>query len=270
MSMEILTLSSRGMPVPDPQHDKILGIFYTISMDVCMHEEINNVSGVLLNMDDVLLADMVGKNEFYTFVASEIDLFDAFVNVIHRYDPDIVIGYNTQRYSWGYLTERSLVIGRNLLSEISRAPIGAQINDYYRPGLQKKNWWVRELDPTPRGRILINVWRILRHEVALRKEQCNNLLNTITQFLIFTSNTVWKMFSALVLKHMKLYCQLNLLILLRLDFFTRTSEMARLYGIQFNEVLTRGSQFRVESMLLRLARRERYVAPSISPVQRQA
>ncbi|EJW75168.1 hypothetical protein WUBG_13924, partial [Wuchereria bancrofti] len=78
------------------------------------------------------------------------------------------------------------------------------------------------------------------------------------------------MFSILVLKHMKLHCQLNLLILLRLDFFTRTSEMARLYGIQFNEVLTRGSQFRVESMLLRLARREKYVAPSISPAQRQA
>ncbi|VIO89415.1 Uncharacterized protein BM_BM6377 [Brugia malayi] len=277
MSMEILTLSSRGMPVPDPQHDKILGIFYTISMDVCMHEEINNVSGVLLNMDDVLLADMVGKNEFYTFVASEIDLFDAFVNVIHRYDPDIVIGYNTQRYSWGYLTERSLVIGRNLLSEISRAPI--EINDYYRPGLQKKNWWVRELDPTPRGRILINVWRILRHEVALRNYTISNVVNSVLKrrfpHYSFSTLSEWILSGerdliALVLKHMKLYCQLNLLILLRLDFFTRTSEMARLYGIQFNEVLTRGSQFRVESMLLRLARRERYVAPSISPVQRQA
>lgn len=40
------------------------------------------------------------------------------------------------------------------------------------------------------------------------------------------------MFSFLVVNYMKLYCQLGLLILLRLDFFTRTSEMARLYGIQ--------------------------------------
>lgn len=46
--------------------------------------------------------------------------------------------------------------------------IFAEINDYYRPGLQKKSRWVKELDPTPRGRILINVWRILRHEIALR------------------------------------------------------------------------------------------------------
>ncbi|MCP9265136.1 DNA polymerase [Dirofilaria immitis] len=152
MSMEILALSSRGMPVPDPQHNQILGIFYTISTDFCMQDEINNVSGVLLNMNDAL----VGENELYTFVASEIDLLDEFVNIVRRYDPDIVIGYNAQRYSWGYLTERSLVIGRNLLSEISRVPIG------------EKSSWIKELDPTPRGRILINVWRFLRHEIALR------------------------------------------------------------------------------------------------------
>uniref|UniRef100_A0A0R3RZD2 DNA polymerase n=1 Tax=Elaeophora elaphi TaxID=1147741 RepID=A0A0R3RZD2_9BILA len=122
MSMEILALTSRGMPIPDPQHDQILGIFYTISTDVCMQDEMNNMGGVLLNMDERL----IGQSEFYTFVASEIELFDAFVSVVRRYDPDIVIGFNTQRYSWGYLTERSLAIGRNLLSEISRVPIGTQ------------------------------------------------------------------------------------------------------------------------------------------------
>lgn len=44
--------------------------------------------------------------------------------------------------------------------------------------------------------------------------------------------------------------------------------MARVYGIQFLEVLTRGSQFRVESILLRLATRKRFMAPSISDIQR--
>ncbi|KAM3727658.1 DNA polymerase zeta catalytic subunit [Dirofilaria immitis] len=273
MSMEILALSSRGMPVPDPQHNQILGIFYTISTDFCMQDEINNVSGVLLNMNDAL----VGENELYTFVASEIDLLDEFVNIVRRYDPDIVIGYNAQRYSWGYLTERSLVIGRNLLSEISRVPI--EINDYYRPGQEKKSSWIKELDPTPRGRILINVWRFLRHEIALRNYTISNVVNSVLKRRFphydFSTLSDWilsgkKDLIILVLKHMQLYCELNLQILSRLNFFTKTSEMARLYGIQFNEVLTRGSQFRVESMLLRLARREKYVAPSISPAQRGA
>lgn len=134
------------------------------------------MDGILLNMDNSL----IGSNDHYIFLASEAELFDAFVNVIQRffnfaflsatyrrvfllslwyifsgifqvnlvvnswtslgideiknqyfidiqiysYDPDIVVGYSSQRYSWGYLIERSLVIGRNLLSEISRVPVG--------------------------------------------------------------------------------------------------------------------------------------------------
>lgn len=55
-------------------------------------------------------------------------------------------------------------------------------------------------------------------------------------------------------------------ILKQLDFVNRTSEFARLFGIQFYEVLSRGSQFRVESMMLRLAKPLNYipVSPSVS------
>lgn len=48
----------------------------------------------------------------------------------------------------------------------------------------------------------------------------------------------------------------------------RTSEHARLYGIQFYEVFSRGSQFRVESMMLRLAKPMNYIAVSPSAHQR--
>jgi DNA polymerase zeta len=34
----------------------------------------------------------------------------------------------------------------------------------------------------------------------------------------------------------------------------RTCELARVFGIQFYEVISRGSQFRVESCMLRLAK----------------
>jgi len=46
--------------------------------------------------------------------------------------------------------------------------------------------------------------------------------------------------------------------------------MARVYGIQFEGVLTRGSQFRVESMLLRIASQRHFFAPTISVAQRTA
>ena len=47
----------------------------------------------------------------------------------------------------------------------------------------------------------------------------------------------------------------------------RTSELARVFGIDFFSVLSRGSQYRVESMLLRLAHTQNYLA--ISPGSQQ-
>lgn len=47
----------------------------------------------------------------------------------------------------------------------------------------------------------------------------------------------------------------------------RTSELARVFGIEFFSVLSRGSQFRVESMFLRLAHSQNYLA--ISPGSQQ-
>ncbi|GLH07156.1 DNA polymerase delta catalytic subunit [Gryllus bimaculatus] len=57
-------------------------------------------------------------------------------------------------------------------------------------------------------------------------------------------------------------------ILEQLDLINRTSELARIFGIQFYEVLSRGSQFRVESMMLRLAKPMNYIPVSPSVQQR--
>lgn len=47
----------------------------------------------------------------------------------------------------------------------------------------------------------------------------------------------------------------------------RTSELARVFGIDFFSVLSRGSQYRVESMFLRLAHTQNYLAISPGPQQ---
>lgn len=57
-------------------------------------------------------------------------------------------------------------------------------------------------------------------------------------------------------------------ILDQLDIIGRTSELARLFGIQFFEVFSRGSQYRVESVMLRLAKPLNYIAVSPSAQQR--
>ena len=53
-----------------------------------------------------------------------------------------------------------------------------------------------------------------------------------------------------------------------LDLIGRTAELARVFGIKFYSVLDRGSQYRVESMMLRVAKPLNFVLASLSPEQR--
>lgn len=40
--------------------------------------------------------------------------------MVFRYDPDILIGYDTFRFSWGYLLERSTFLNIPFVFSISR------------------------------------------------------------------------------------------------------------------------------------------------------
>lgn len=76
---------------------------------------------------------------------------------------------------------------------------------------------------------------------------------------------IWKF--QLELVELEFFCFWHWLCLVCLQI-NRTSELARVFGIDFFSVLSRGSQFRVESMLLRLAHTQNYLA--ISPGSQQA
>lgn len=62
--------------------------------------------------------------------------------------------------------------------------------------------------------------------------------------------------------------RLNLGMLEQLDLIGRTGELARTFGIDFFSVLTRGSQVRVESMLVRMAHSQNYLL--LAPSREQA
>lgn len=94
------------------------------------------------------------------------------------------------------------------------------------------------------------------------------ILKTYTIFFVHISKRNKTNFRTTLYDLFQQKAILNIELLNKIDFFVRTSQMARLYGIQFLEVLTRGSQFRVESMLFRLAKAKSFFAPSVSPEQR--
>jgi len=59
----------------------------------------------------------------------------------------------------------------------------------------------------------------------------------------------------------------NFRLIYELDLINKTSEFARIYGIEFYHVLSRGSQYRVESMMIRLAKCFNFVTVTPDKVQ---
>uniref|UniRef100_A0A131YTT9 DNA polymerase n=1 Tax=Rhipicephalus appendiculatus TaxID=34631 RepID=A0A131YTT9_RHIAP len=189
-------------------------------------------------------------------VRSELDLLHAVVDLVHRWDPDVLLGYDVERASWGYLCERAEHLDLDLYARLSRAPPPPGRKDIL-------------------GRILLCTWRILRKEVALNIYTFENtyyhVMHRRVPLYSFRLLSEWfskDLFRWRTVEHYALRARGNLELLDELNVFGKTSQMASIFGIQFYEVLSRGSQFRVESMLLRLARSHRMVALSASTAQR--
>ncbi|KAM7535525.1 hypothetical protein Aperf_G00000090701 [Anoplocephala perfoliata] len=127
------------------------------------------------------------------------------------------------------------------------------------------------------GRLVFSLWHLLKHELSLHEYSFETVALHVLKKRIprFTEGqlsdwmddahipTRWQSLNYIVT-----CSEINLALLKKLDLVARTSEFARVFGIEFFHVLSRGSQYRVESLLLRTARRLNFVLPSPNPAQR--
>lgn len=265
-------VQTRGDFKPDPQLDPIRAIFYGIIHDA-PGSELNNSSGVFVVnsllgedlKDDLLKGTGVSCDVFYS--DSEMCLINDFVKFIHKCDPDILTGYEIEMASWGYLIARGYVLGLNLPPQLSRI---ANLKSLGK---------IEKLDDDFRlpGRIVLDMWRLMRHEIAVQSYTFENVVYHILhkRVPLYTNKELsfWWEHKSYLYRHKTVNFYLFrvkaiIMLVEQLDLIGRTSELARLFGIQFFEVLSRGSQFRVESMMLRLAKPLNYVAVSPSVSQR--
>lgn len=93
----------------------------------------------------------------------EAALLEAFMQAVVDLDPDVVVGYDLQKESLGFLAERAQALDVNLLRRISRTPGVPSVRE------RMDDEWGR-MQATGlhcTGRILLNLWRVLRSEVKL-------------------------------------------------------------------------------------------------------
>jgi DNA polymerase zeta len=274
MSLEV-HVNSRGSLVPDPAEDEIQCIFYSIQGEENATTE-RPRAGILCLSDEGGIVERIAKQVpvEVEYEEDELDLINRMVDIVRQFDPDILTGYEVHNGSWGYLIERArMKYEYNLCDEISRM----KSQSHGRFGKEADRWGFTHTSTIRiTGRHMINIWRAMRGELNLLQYTMENvvfhLLHKRIPHYQCADLTAWYKSEkprdlAKVLDHFLTRVELNLDILEANEIVPRTSEQARLLGVDFFAVISRGSQFKVESTMFRIAKPENFIL--VSPSRKQ-
>ncbi|XP_065331760.1 DNA polymerase zeta catalytic subunit isoform X2 [Cloeon dipterum] len=274
MHLEVLA-ASRGKLNPDPEVDPVCAMYFLVHGDRGAYSKM----GVIAVRSDthatanLLSPEMNKKCQYVEIVPDEFEALSKLVHLVQTENPDILMGYEIEMHSWGYVVQRAARIGLNLPNIVSRVPKTESLEARHIDVSQGAI--VEYSDLKIPGRVVLNLWRLLRHEVALQNYSLESVsFHLLRQRLPHHPESLLMSWWAetkrcfLVSTHLLTRLLTCHRILCNLDLLGRTSELAKLFGIQFSEVLSRGSQFRVESMMLRLAKPRNFVPVSPAVTQK--
>ncbi|KAF4671222.1 DNA polymerase zeta catalytic subunit [Perkinsus chesapeaki] len=220
--------------------------------------------GDLLNEDEIMAVDTYCTLQH---ASCESELILALDHVFGQFDPTVVVSWDASRKGIVYAAERARSLrvpnSEYLFHRVCIAPV---------PGPMGAS--------TLFGRITLDLWQTLRQEDSL-KLSTTTLHGAARQLLGLTLPNIpmwllqdWWTDRALCLKAFKYTSRMVLLALQLLDASTllsRASEMSSVLGMpDVEEVLTRGSQYRVECILHRAATRSGFALVTSSKAQVKA
>ncbi|KAI1760206.1 hypothetical protein GGR53DRAFT_510706 [Hypoxylon sp. FL1150] len=281
MSLEV-HVNTRGKLLPNPEEDEVQCIFWCSKSDENFATSDNASlavqSGIIVLSEDGSLArKMQRQSPALTEIVeegSELDLMVRMVEIVRTHDPDILTGYEVHGSSWGYLIERArLKYDYNLCDEFSRM----KNQSFGRFGKEADRWGFNTTSTIRvSGRHMINIWRAMRSELTLLQYTMENvvwhLLHRRIPHYPWRTLTGWYVEGkhrdlSKLLRYYTTRTKLDIEILEANELIPRTSEQARLLGVDFFSVFSRGSQFKVESIMFRIAKPEDFVL--VSPNRKQ-
>ena len=276
MSVEV-HVNTRDHLVADPEYDEVACIFWCVDSDDDEASGNGTRVGVVVLSDQKGIGRRISKETGSLEVDeedTELDVINRIVDIIRGFDPDILTGFEVHNGSWGYLIERARIkFEYDLCDELSRMTS----QSHGRFGKDADRWGFNHTSTIRvTGRHMINIWRAMRSELNLLQYTMENvafhLLHKRIPHYSFKSLTQWYKSStprdlAKCIDYYLSRVQMNLEILDANELIPRTSEQARLIGVDFFSVFSRGSQFKVESFMFRIAKPENFVL--VSPSRKQ-
>ena len=279
MSLEA-HVNTRGALAPNPDEDAIACVFWCVQSgdeDLESNDGKDGIhTGILAVSEGQHTAKKVGRNARFEVEeeATELDLLTRMVDIVRLYDPDILTGYEVHNSSWGYLIERARIkYDLNYCDELSRM----RSLSHGRFGKEADRWGFNHTSTIRvTGRHTINIWRAMRGELNLLGYTMENvvyhLLHQRIPHYSFSDLNKWYQSKnprdqSKVIEYFSSRVQIDLQILEANELVPRTSEQARLLGVDWFSVISRGSQFKVESLMFRIAKPENLIL--VSPSRRQ-
>lgn len=279
MSLEVHVNTRRNL-APNPEEDEIACVFWCIQSDDDDFETNGpgegTLTGILVNDKTGEMAKKVSRDVGVRVESepTELDVLTRMTDIVRQFDPDILTGYEVHNNSWGYLIERARVkYELNLCDELSRM----KTQSHSRFGKEDDRWGFNQTSTIRvTGRHTINIWRAMRSELNLLQYTMENvvfhLLHRRIPHYKFADLTAWYKSKiprdlAKVIDYFLSRVRMDLEILESNELVPRTSEQARLLGVDWFSVISRGSQFKVESLMFRIAKPENFIL--VSPNRRQ-
>jgi len=205
-----------------------------------------------------------------------------FARLVREHDPDIICGFDVMRGGIGFILKRANELelkaadGQSLKASLSR------VSHWRHPKIEREDAWGAQTtsDINIIGRITLNLWRIAKNEVStLRIYSFENIASKVLKrrHPHFSSRVLSRNFLKggrdmhRCLRYRMIRVDANLALMEALEVIGVNSELARVYGIDFYSVLSRGSQYRVESMMYRLSKPHGFllISPNRAQVQSQ-
>ncbi|KOC60944.1 DNA polymerase zeta catalytic subunit [Habropoda laboriosa] len=179
LSVEVHVIT-RDKFLPDPKQDSIGAIFYAVCNNTPLSSKVEQIEHGAIVVNSFMQNSKM-KNIYSTsticsisYVSSEKDLLNSLAILIRHCDPDILVGWEIEFLSWGYIFHRASHIGLNSFTwQISRI---SNVTPTFKGQTSDKDNFSDTKIP---GRIILDVWRIMRHEVALLNYTFENVMYNV-------------------------------------------------------------------------------------------
>ncbi|KAG5220973.1 DNA-directed DNA polymerase delta [Salix suchowensis] len=275
LSFDIECAGRKGI-FPEAREDPVIQIANMVTRQGrSIHYRSQPCSDALIGEQKPFIRNVFTLNSCSNIVGSQVISFDderklleSWRDFVQEADPDVIIGYNISNFDIPYLMDRAKALDVKNFPFLGRLKrIAAQVKETH---FSSKAYGQRDSKDTQLdGRLQMDILQYMQREYKLRSYSLNSVC---AQFLGEQKEDVhYSVITSLQngtpesRRRLAVYClkdaYLPQRLLDKLMCFVNSIEMARVTGVPFNYLLSRGQSIKVLSQLYRKANEEGYVIP---------